>query len=513
MLAVSSAFLKRIVLFSVIEITAFVGLAQAQQPSALDGAVLTKPEIPASVTGALRSLNESLSAGIDPADNVVVHLVQIFGAEAFDPELQDDSLAMLGIAQVSKTTPRFIYVEPFIRSISTPTNEKTASDVDFLMGEIRACGDRAWKADKHPTVNQFLTTNEAALNIVVNTSRLPHYYAPMLSEDENQRLLSASLAIERRLPFLAHVLAARAMLRFSEHDVAGAMNDLMACQRLAVLLAVGSPFDVSTSKSQIIDNITFRAMKAMLESGHLSGDEAKLMLAAMNDVPRFPYPDVSANKGERAILHQELELFRGENQTMRDFFEVNRDNEAPELDQIRVKDLPHAAALNRADEVQDGFVHALSLRDRRQQVEAFQKLDREYEEWMNTADAKTVEVLKTLDKDRDAVSRWMGETIAFSLRPWYWQRRLADDRVRIRRDMVTIGAALVAYQRDHGKYPAELAELAPGYLTGIPNDAHSDQPFVYEQSPEAGIRLVSWGGNQKNDAGQTYNDDLLLQLK
>lgn len=511
MLICDKTVLGRMACLALILFGCLLSSVHAQQ-SSLDGLVLKTPEIPAKVTGVLRSLNESLSAKIDPAENAVVHLVQIFGAEAFDPPLRDDSLAMLGIGQVSATAPLFVYPEAFISSISTPTNQKTYADVDLLMSQLRECGEKVWKRVKYPMVSEFLATNQLPLDLVVKASQQPKYYAPMLAETEPPRLLSASLAIERRLPFLAHVLTARAMSRFSENDVAGAMSDVLAAQRLAVLLSMGSPFDVSASKAQVIDNITYRALTAMLESGKLTGDDAKMILQSLKELPSFPYPELAADQGERAIVHQEVELFREEDQTVREFFELGSDDASvPET--LRVTDLPLKSAIQGADEIQSRFVQALAIRDRKLQSEAFQKLDRDYDQWQQTSDEKTLAVLKTINEDKDAVSRWMGETIAYSLRPWYWQRRMADDRVRTRREIVTVGAALVAFQRENEKYPENLAELVPKFLEAIPNDAHSDKPFLYERTSDTVARLQSWGSNQTNDAGQRLNDDLILELK
>lgn len=39
--------------------------------------------------------------------------------------------------------------------------------------------------------------------------------------------------------------------------------------------------------------------------------------------------------------------------------------------------------------------------------------------------------------------------------------------------------ALIAYQRDHGKYPQELAALVPAYLPSVPIDPYAGRPFEY----------------------------------
>ena len=485
---------------------------QEHAPNLWEGLVFKQPEIPASITGVIRDLNQHLSSRTTPSENVVVPLVQLFGADAFAAPLRADSLSMLGISELSKTAPRFIYPEEFINSIDRSDPQDSISQAATLQRQVCECSERIWRPEQFPQVADFLKANQPALDLLVESADRPGYYAPMLSETEPPRLMSASLVIERRLPLLVHAVTARAMLELAEHQTDKAIKDLLACHRLAVLLATGSPFDVSVVKAHILEGITNQAVGSVLENGQMTAEAARAYLIGRKAIPSLPYPEYSANLGERAILHQEIELMHADDQTVLEFFELTPDA-VPTTDAVvSIATLPMKPAIQRADEIQDQYVRALSIRNRLQQYHEFQRLDDAFQEWQKTSDEASLKVATEAKALPEAASRWIGETLGYSLRPWYWQRRIQDDRVRVRRDLVTIGTALVAYHHEHQAYPQKLEDLVPQYLEFVPLDAHSDTPFVYERLNESHARMLSWGANQRDDAGMLFNDDLFLNL-
>lgn len=60
--------------------------------------------------------------------------------------------------------------------------------------------------------------------------------------------------------------------------------------------------------------------------------------------------------------------------------------------------------------------------------------------------------------------------------------------------------ALELYRREHGGYPATLAELAPAYLPDVPADPFTDGPIVYRVTP-TGYTLYALGPNREDDGG------------
>jgi hypothetical protein len=297
------------------------GSESPESPELPPGLVLDMPEMPLGVEGALLALNQSLSEGLNPADNAAVLLVQVFGADVFESELRIASFDMLGIRSLAES-PRFQYVEPFVRS----TGAATADDVDREAGELNealALGiEQLWTRDQRPNLAEFLAANAAALDLVVVAADRPGYYAPLLSLENPMRLMSAAFSVEHRLAFIARCLSARAMQRFGEDDLDGATADLLACHKLAALLASGSPMDVSGAKAHIIDAVASHTERVILTSGKLHGDQAATLLAAIAGAPTIPTSADAANRGERAVLHQELELLCTDEESRQGFFET-----------------------------------------------------------------------------------------------------------------------------------------------------------------------------------------------
>ncbi|MES2792880.1 MAG: hypothetical protein V4719_24925 [Planctomycetota bacterium] len=478
-----------------------------------DGLVLKTPVISEQLTGPFRLLNETLSKGITPSDNAAVFLVQTFGDEVFEPELHDRSLEMLGIATLSPTAPRFAFLETYIKARGTEPPENIRLAAMLLQNSVFAASERVWTREQFVDVSDYLQTNGAALDAIVDLANKPRYFAPVLSPDTPASMLSASKVIERRVPFLARTLSTRALHRIANNDFAGAMTDLMASHKLAELLATGSPLDTSAAQANLADSFAYRAERAILEKGKFTGPQATTYRTALEQLPLLLIAARAADVGERAILHQELELLKGDETAIRGFFEVAGEKAAQPAPPAPLPAIKWDLAMKRADEIQDRIVQALSTRDRVAQDKLFDQLDRDYQTWTDTVDATTRKFASSPELDLEAASKWIGESMAMSLRPLYRQRRATEDRACIRRDMVLIGLALTSFQREHGEYPATLAELAPGYLKSITSEADAIDTLIYVRETPNHVRLLSKGVNRQDDAGKGYNDDEKLELQ
>lgn len=488
-------------------------LAESKPASLPDGMVLKTPVISEQLTGPFRLLNETLSKNITPSDNAAVFLVQTFGDEVFEPELRDGSLEMLGIATLSPTAPRFAFLEAYVKARGTEPPENIRLAAMLLQNSVFAASERVWTREQFVDVSDYLQTNGAALDAIVDLANKPRYFAPVLSPDTPASMLSASKVIERRVPFLARTLSTRALYRIANNDFAGAMTDLMASHKLAELLATGSPLDTSAAQANLADSFAYRAERAILEKGKLTGPQATTYRTALEQLPLLLIAARAADVGERAILHQELELLKGDETAIRGFFEVAGEKAAQPAPPSPLPAIKWDLAMKRADEIQDRIVQALSTRDRVAQDKLFDQLDRDYQAWTDTVDATTRKFASSPELDLEAASKWIGESMAMSLRPLYRQRRATEDRACIRRDMVLIGLALTSFQREHGEYPATLAELAPGYLKSITSEADAIDTLIYVRETPNHVRLLSKGVNRQDDAGKGYNDDEKLELQ
>ncbi|HVS34156.1 MAG TPA: hypothetical protein VMS17_01160, partial [Gemmataceae bacterium] len=90
--------------------------------------------------------------------------------------------------------------------------------------------------------------------------------------------------------------------------------------------------------------------------------------------------------------------------------------------------------------------------------------------------------------------------------PGYGQLLDTLDRLEQVGRNVQIAFALAAYRRDHGGYPAKLDDLAPKYLSAIPDDQFSGGPLIYHIT-DKGYLFYSVGVNGRDDGGHSFEDD------
>lgn len=488
--------------------------AEPASPSAgPEGVVLSTPEMSPEITGALREIHETMWKDLRPEENAAVWLMVIYGDDALDQPIHDATLEMLGIQSLPSTSPLFVSIPDFINSLDDVPSAEAGLRSAELEDRLLWAGGEPWNEALNQHVKGYLEANGPALDMLTQASLRPRYFAPLLAPELPSRLMSASLVIERRLPFLGRMLAARALMRFHSGDFDGCLSDLMAGHRIANLLASGSPFDVSVAKAQVIDALIFSAEKALLESGQLTAPQIQKFRDALSGLPSFPPIAQAADIGERAILHQELELLQSDEESRVGFFEDSH-AEKPLAAQVKaLLAIDWKLAKEGADQVQDQIVKALSTRDRAQQNELFDQLDRDYAAWESTVDEKYDHFDEQTKKDFKGISRWVGENLAMSLRPLYRQRRYSEDRQLSRRSLITLALALEGWQRKEKSFPAQLDELVPSVLPAVPLDACTDAPFVYRRVSDTEAILMSLGTNQQDDAGLHFNDDVIIRLK
>jgi hypothetical protein len=68
-------------------------------------------------------------------------------------------------------------------------------------------------------------------------------------------------------------------------------------------------------------------------------------------------------------------------------------------------------------------------------------------------------------------------------------------------DQALLGCALERYRLANGQFPDKLEALASKFLSQLPNDLLSGEPYKYRRTPGAGFVLYSIGWNERDDGG------------
>ena len=476
-----------------------------------EGLELKDPEMAYGLEGVMRDLNVELSKDVRPVDNAAVLLVQVFGEETFASELRGASMDMLGIRKLAPE-PRFQYIPQYAQGHRDPSITLD-EQLDRMAESVMRCTEQVWTSDEFPELAAYLDTNSEALDLVVIASDRPKYYAPLLSLEDPMRLMAASFSVEFRMPFMARCLTARALNRFANGEIDAALEDLMACHKLGVLLAKGSPLDISCAKAHMVDAFAGHAELTMVRSGQLSPEHASQILAALKAAPEMPKSDDAADRGERALLHEELELLRSDEESRKGYFESGSAEDLQALENIVKKPSLYRLMIDAADALQDKMVRALGKESHAELAAELRVLDAEFAAWHLGEQQAPVPFAEFAAADPEAAARSIGHSMAMALRTNGWQRRHTDDRAQHRRDVAHIGLALIIYRGEHGAFPEELSALAPELLDHVPLDVFSDEPWMYDRrSPEHAV-LISYGANQTNDHGALLNDDVIVELR
>jgi hypothetical protein len=68
-------------------------------------------------------------------------------------------------------------------------------------------------------------------------------------------------------------------------------------------------------------------------------------------------------------------------------------------------------------------------------------------------------------------------------------------------DLASLACALESHRLDHGEFPETLAALVPRFLTALPKDAITGEPYRYRRSDDGAFVLYSVGWNETDEGG------------
>src|SRR5262249_29554759 len=116
------------------------------------------------------------------------------------------------------------------------------SQLEDYNDRMTGASEWPWAAEDQPQLVDWLKRNEKSLARMIDATRRPQYYNPLVperSEHWSPGLLASLLPTVQRCREIASALACQAMLRVSEGKVDEAWQDLLACHRLGRLIARG----------------------------------------------------------------------------------------------------------------------------------------------------------------------------------------------------------------------------------------------------------------------------------
>jgi hypothetical protein len=450
------------------------------------------------------ALNERLRQGVTPANNANVLFYQVFGRMPEGAPMPAEFFEWLGIPAPRRAQ---YYVDLF-RYLRDDLKVDTAKYAEIIFDQWDRAASGPWTQVRYPHLATWLKVNEKALALVVEGTKRPQYYSPVVPHkdaDGSRGLISTLLPGVQKCRELANALVMRALLRMGQGRYDEAWQDLLACHRLGRLLARGSTL-IEALVGLAIDIMPSAGDVVFLGNADLDAQTIKKCLGDLQALPPMPPIADKVDLGERFMfLDLVMLLDRRGIEQLTAILDLSKDKE----DEPLPKTLPAAInwdpALRTGNRWYDRLAATIRMQNRDQKAKQWAVLEKDLQKL--SAKLKKMNVAKALKKGTaEERGQVLGDLLVTLLLPSIRKVEQANDRIGQVHDNLRVAFALGQYQREHGQYPKELEALAPAYLKEVPLDRFAGKALKYLPS-EDGYLLYSVGVNGVDEGGRTYDDE------
>jgi hypothetical protein len=441
------------------------------------------------------ALNKRLSVGVTPENNANVLIWQALGQRPDNSKMPPEYFKQLGISAPPEKGDYFVKLQDYFKA---ETGKKSEINYRHLQRAYR----RPWKEKDYPELVAWLKANEKPLALLIEASKRAKYYnplAPKVTDQGSGGLIAALMPSVQECRGFASALVWRAMLRTEQKTYDDAWQDLLACHRLARFVGQGGTV-LETVVGLYMEDMASAADLAFLE---WSGLNAKHIEECLKQLQALPPPSSLADK----INWSERFLFldcvmKVDRHGLRFLQEEYNDPE----DEKVLEGIDWDPGLRYGNEWIDRLVAALREKDRVTRWAKIKDVDHEWR--MESArfavfDWKREQLLRATSTIRG--SR-VGQFIYRFARPNAIKVSESTDKSNQIFDNTLIAFALAWYQREHGRYPKHLSELAPKYLPQAPLDIFTGKALIYQPGTN-GYLFYSVGINGVDDGGRNSEDD------
>ena len=466
------------------------------------------------------ALNAFLSKGVTRDNNAAVVLLQALGSGFSEtPKPVATRLGRVTTRLEMPPLPEegdyFVRLDQYVQEEAEPAAEQP--DWERIQERVEQCRKQLgqatkapWSAEQYPVIAAWLRANEKPLAMVVTATKLPRYYAPLISDSDPPLVFDMFFPLLHSPRQAALALAARAMVQLAAGDIDKARVDLLAVHRLARLVG---------QEGTVIHRLIGAAMEtaachgdyALAGSGRLSARQLKAHLADLQALPPLRPMWEAVDRAERFYVLDAVMICArtGVAKAMRQLADFGVSSELPEVDDVPVD---WDVILRTFNSWYTRAVTAQRKPNANQRQAADRAMVREMEELSQWRENRFGQEMKDLlagdpvqgDKRLARISQTVGKALLVLFASQLGRATEIHEEIVMRGELAELALALAAHRSEHGVYPAQLADLAPAYVKTVPNDRFSDEPLRY--APTAGGRaayvLYSVGKNLKDDGGK-----------
>jgi hypothetical protein len=455
----------------------------------------------------LAALNKRMSEGVTPENNALVPLMKIFGPKNIDEEIRARFFEMLGMEPVPDEGEYLVSFLEFVEGLDLDAKTRKRAEEKECERATRG----PWSARQCPIVAQWISQNEKRLDLAVQAIHRPRFYSPMLAEEEPGMLLMVLLPTIGDMRNAARALKTRAMLRIQQGQTNAAWQDLLACHRLARLIAQG-PTLVEGLVAIAIEHGACLGDAALAHHGKLSEDEARRYAREIRQLAPLPPMADKIDVAERytyldAVCHVAQKGVSG-------FYGISGLMDAPPPMAARWISrylgrtvIDWDSILKRGNAWHDRLVAAARKprgAERNRAIEAFEQA---LDEVVSKSDWTSLAGSFFQGKSpRTVISERLGNIFIAMFIPATSMVVVAEERSAVVLELAEISLALAAHRAAEGEYPRELDALVPDDFAQLPRDPFGEGTYRY-QRVGSGFQIYSLGRNRTDDGGISPWDD------
>jgi hypothetical protein len=525
----SRSFISALVVFAAAALFAANAAAQAsvsKPKPKLGPAKVTISKETTYLTGPLRSdgwidfataINEHCSKGVTRENNAAVLFWQAAGPKQIAVTARGEFFRQLGIDVPPDVGD---YLSDLFEYLPRRNEHPNAPADEYvweagIVKQLDVAKSRPWTAAEFPVLAGWLNVNRAPLELISACAKRPRYFQPVIVEAGNPMWNSDLITELNASRSAVDILRIRAMQRLAQGKTDDGWNDLMTCHRLAHLLAQRPNF----VKALIAIMLEQSASDGDVEFlRHATQTPAQLMrhrrdLAELSAMP----PLRSTVFGERLSSLDFLRWLAGGDAEARNlssgFVLVDEFKETREklLADKRVDwDVVFRACNIEFDEMEKILQLPGELRQR-EELNRRERLESDAAKRVNDP-AVLANLLGPRGTSAEVSQRLADVLLGSSGIGSFSGLASARIAVTAKSQLTDFAIALAWYHMDHKSYPKMLSELAPRYISAIPNDPYSDRAYIY-QPQDGGYLLYSVGRNGRDDHGANAIADHLKQFE
>jgi hypothetical protein len=452
------------------------------------------------------AVNERLSKGIRPENNANTLIWKALGPHPEGGTMPSRYFAWLGIDSPPENGTYFVTFEDYLKETQKTLDPPRRLEITL---HSSVATEWPWAANDQPELANWLKRNEAPLAVLIDASRRPDYFNPLVpktSTNHSPRLIGALLPNVQVCRATAMALVCRAMLRVHDGRADEAWRDLIACHRLGRLLSRGGTL-IEMLVGLAVDQIASKADRAFLDKAKLTSAQIQACLHELLNLPPMSRVADHLSLAERFMFLDSAMFLSGQGSEDRQDGSSSYSvpaKDAPFVDRLFTRSVDWDNALRNANTFYNRYATATQFSDRKARQREMDQIESEIQ--MPMKESEDLGLIGRYLMSPTRRGEFMGNRLLGLLLPAFDKIQTAAERNEQTQRNLRLAFALAAFHADIKRYPAKLDELAPKYMDKIPSDLFSDKPLIYKPNSDSYL-LYSVGPNGKDDEGRTTEDE------